>query len=172
MNTVRLKPKAVLLFRLNYLLVITVNSRVYWRRVNQSANEVPLLKENCFMVFPHNWPAECPPEDAEHANGWVFRLVRNNPVSAEDFKSHKEVGRAPQAPECLRCGLSVFRNREDAEHLHKLFPRLGKFIARGELQELHGRVKLTIGRQPTHTTWWAHEGVVRHAPFVDVEEIP
>ena len=123
------------------------------------------------MKFPDSWPAGCPPDDSEPATGEVYRLVKSNPPTASDFLTHHELGKLPNAPPCLRCGLSVFRAREDAEHQYRAYPRLGKFIAVGELQPEHGVTKLTQGRQPTHTTWWSYEGVDRAAIFVSVEEI-
>jgi|ERR1043165_2887373 hypothetical protein len=104
------------------------------------------------MDFPDNWPEDCPPEDADAADGQVFRLVKSNPHTASDFLSHHELGTLPKAPPCLRCGLSLFRTREDAEHQHRAYPKLGKFIATGMLKAEHGKAKLTQGRQPTHTT--------------------
>jgi hypothetical protein len=123
------------------------------------------------MTFPDGWPEGCPPDDVEAAAGIVFRLVKSNPHEETDFRTHHESGKLPNAPPCLRCGLSVFRSREDAEHQHRAYPKLGKYIATGELQAEHGVTKLTEGRQPTHTTWWFYEGVDRRAIFVSVEEI-
>ena len=76
------------------------------------------------MDFPNDWPQGCPPDDAEAASGQVFRLVKTNPATAADFMSHHERGILPMAPACLRCGLSVFRLREDAEHQHHAYPKL------------------------------------------------
>ncbi|SRR5579883_1781769 len=123
------------------------------------------------MDFPDDWPAECPPDDVEAAIGVVYRLVKSNPHAAADFLTAHELDKLPNAPPCLRCGLSVFRTREDAEHQYRAYPKLGKFIAKGELQSEHGVTKRTQGRQPTHTTWWVYEGVDRGAIFASVEEI-
>jgi hypothetical protein len=101
----------------------------------------------------------------------VFRLVRSNPAGESDCRSHHELGTLPKAPPCLRCGLSVFRVREDAEHQYRAYPKLGKFLASGELRAEHGMTKLTQGRRPTHTTWWPYEGVARGAVFTEIEEL-
>jgi hypothetical protein len=37
------------------------------------------------MAFPGDWPAGCPPEDAEVAGGEVFRLVKSKPHTPSDF---------------------------------------------------------------------------------------
>lgn len=121
------------------------------------------------MKFPDDWPANCPPDDAADAEGDVFRLVKSDQPTAEDFKTFHELGTRINAPACLRCGLSVFRNKADVEHLHQAYPKLGKFIARGTLKPEHGRTRAT-GR-PTHTTWWSYENVDRAGILSDIEEI-
>ena len=121
--------------------------------------------------FPSNWPENCPPSDAVDASGIVFRIVKYSPPMADDFATHYETGRLPKAPPCLRCGLSVFREKHDAVHQRELMPRLGKLIAEANLRPEHGKTKLTSGMRPTHTTWWPHEEVDRAALFnVVVEE--
>ena len=122
------------------------------------------------MKFPDTWPANCPPADADDAQGDVFRLVKHNPPLADDTASHMETGKLPTAPACLRCGLSVFREMRDAVHQRQLLPKLGRFIAQAELVAEHGKTELTKGTQPTHTTWWAYEGVNRHRLFSVVQE--
>ena len=122
------------------------------------------------MNFPDTWPNDCPPQDAVDAEGDVFRIVNNDPPTAEDLASHLETGRLPKAPPCLRCGLSVFREVRDAVHQKMLIPKLGRWIAKGTLNTEHGKTKLTTGKQPTHTTWWAYDGVNRVELFAVVGE--
>jgi hypothetical protein len=122
------------------------------------------------MKFPDTWPADCPPADADDAHGQVYRLVKHDPPLAEDTASHQETGRLPHAPACLRCGLSVFREIRDAVHQRQLLPKLGGYVARATLLAEHGKTKLTKGVQPTHTTWWACDGVNRHGLFSVVRE--
>jgi hypothetical protein len=121
------------------------------------------------MNFPDDWPVGCPSQDAEPAQGEVYRLVKTNPPGPQDFKTNHDMGTRKNTDPCLRCGLSVFRQKVDAEHLYRAYPRLGKFIAKGMLKPEHGVTKQT-GR-PTHTTWWPYEQVDRAAIFPDVEEI-
>ncbi len=99
------------------------------------------------------------------ANGEVYRIVKNNPVQWTDMQSHYELGRLPKADACLRCGLSVFQLLEDAIHQQQLMPRLGSYIAKGQLSLSHGKAVLTPGQQPTHTTWWPYEQVERELLF-------
>lgn len=127
-------------------------------------------KKHAPMNFPDNWPAGCPPEDALDAEGTVFRIVNNAPPCAEDLTSHFETGRVLKGPPCLRCGLSVFREVSDAVHQRLLFPKLGHWIAKASLEPAHGKTKLTGGQRPTHTTWWAYDGVERANLFAVVPE--
>ena len=122
------------------------------------------------MTFPSDWPAGCPSADTPDAEGEVYRIVKNQPVTLADMVSHHESGRLPKADPCLRCGLSVFRLLEDALHQQKLMPRLGRRIAKAELKAAHGRAGPTKGQQPTHTTWWPYSHVDRAALFAVVWE--
>lgn len=122
------------------------------------------------MTFPNTWPEDCPPRDALDAEGETYRIVKNNPPSPSDLASHFETGKLLKAPPCLRCGLSVFRELREAMHQRLLLPKLGAMIARATLVASHGKTKLTEGRQPTHTTWWAYEHVNRASLFSVVKE--
>ena len=118
--------------------------------------------------FPDDWPSDCPPADAEDARGDIYRLVKTNPPASSDLQTHHERNTRPRDPACLRCGLSVFRSRADVEHQSRIYPKLGKIIAKGTLQPEHGKTKPT-GR-PTHTTWWVYKGIDRLAVFTSFEE--
>lgn len=122
------------------------------------------------LLFPTDWPANCPPADAVDASGVVFRLVKNDPPQPSDFETHAETGRMPKADPCLRCGLSVFRNPQDAFHCRQILPKLGDKIVKGELAASDGKTKQTKGRQPTHSTWWVYDGVNRCSPFSVISE--
>ncbi len=119
-------------------------------------------------TFPSGWPCDCPPDSAEDAAGKVFRIVKNDPPNAKDFETHHEAGKLLNAPPCLRCGVSVFREVDDAVHQRALFPKLGNRIAAGTLQTTHGKAMLTEGKMPTHTTWWPAVEVDRCASFTVV----
>ena len=121
--------------------------------------------------FPKDWPSDSPPGDAVDADGTVFRIVKDDPPVAKDFESHFESGKLLKAPPCLRCGLSVFRQFQDADHQRKLMPKLGSLVASAKLRSMHGKTKLTKGTQPTHTTWWVFDRVNRASLFsVNKEE--
>ena len=120
--------------------------------------------------FPSDWPPDCPPDDAVDASGEAFRIVKHEPPTDQDLASHFETGKLPKAPACLRCGLSIFREYHEAVHQRQLMPKLGDLIARATLQSEHGKVKLTRGTQPTHTTWWSFHGVNRASLFSVIRE--
>jgi hypothetical protein len=121
------------------------------------------------LIFPEDWPADCPPADAQDASGEFYRLVKSNPPATRDLQTHHERGTRRKDPACLRRGLSVFRTRDDAEHQSRIFPKLGKIIAKGILYPRDGKTKPT--GKPTHTTWWSYDGVDRSAVFTSFEEV-
>jgi hypothetical protein len=115
--------------------------------------------------FPSEWPPDCPPADSHSASGLAYRIVKNDPVRDEDFRSQYELGLAQNADLCLRHALSVFGKASDAAHRRKLTPKLGRFIAEGLLSPDHGNIKHTGGRKSTHMEWWPVDGIDRKAVF-------
>jgi len=86
-------------------------------------------------------------------SGGVFRLVEQDPPTAEDFKSYLERGLAPSADDCQRAGLSTYLEKKHAEATRKRIPKLNKhFVALADLEPEHGRIKATGGRGH-HTLW-------------------
>ena len=84
----------------------------------------------------------------------VFRLVRSNLPTLDDFRSQRaeRPNAVFQLSECQARGLSVFANRQDSERALKL-PRLrGRFVCQLQLDAGAGRIQQT-GR-PSHHTWW------------------
>jgi len=109
------------------------------------------------MSYREPLPEGCPPEAAEEipAPREVFRLVRGNPPTLNDFKSQR--AEKPEAvfkvSECQARGLSVFAERRDAEERALRLPRFrGCSICRVTLQDGAGRIQQTF--QPSHHTWW------------------
>jgi len=126
------------------------------------------------MTFPQDWATGCPPADAVASNGPVFRIVSSNECQEADFLSFSEEGRALRRPTpcpCMPFGLSVFPNKDDAAWMSRSMPRLGKFLARGNLSPIDGVTKLTPGQRPSHMTWWPSCECARLDLFRDVEEV-
>lgn len=116
--------------------------------------------------FPEHWPESCPPADAEQALGKVYRVCRQDPPALSDFQTHAELNKPSTGNQCIRHGLSVFRNSPEARHITTLFPKLGKLVFCGELNADHGKIKATPTKtRPSHLTWWPFEGVERAATF-------
>ena len=123
------------------------------------------------LKFP-DWfvpKGDCPPPDAAEASGAIYCFAGSNSVDPAEFRSYYEKNERPNGPPCQRCGLSVFRNAEEVRrllrHLWQSYPqrRYGPHVVKRELVPTDGKIKPT-GR-PGHHTWWAYDGVERHASF-------
>ena len=108
------------------------------------------------MSYREPLPEGCPPGAADEiaAPREVFRLVRGNPPTVDDFKSQRaeKPDAVFQVPECQARGLSVFAERRDSERALKLPTLRGRLICRLRLDTGAGRIQQT-GR-PSHHTWW------------------
>jgi hypothetical protein len=108
------------------------------------------------MTFREPLPEGCPPEEAEEIAlpREVFRLVRNNPPTLDDFRSQRaeKPNAVFQVTECQARGISVFADRRDSERALKLPVLRGRLICRVRLEAGAGRIQQT-GR-PSHHTWW------------------
>lgn len=109
------------------------------------------------MSYREPLPEGCPPDDAEEitTSREVFRLVRTNPPTEEDFKSQRaekpdhDFGKIT---ECQVCGLSVFAQRDDSHMALKLPSLRGRLICRVGLEVGAGSIQRTSRR--SHHTWW------------------
>lgn len=110
------------------------------------------------MSYREPLPEGCPPNAAEEiATPWeVFRLVRTDPPTLDDFRSQRQEKPDrifPGVTECQACGLSVFADRRDAEAKALKLPYLkNRKICRVTLPAGAGRIQQTF--QPSHHTWW------------------
>ena len=109
------------------------------------------------MNYREPLPDGCPPDTAEEIiqPRDVFRLVRTNPPTEEDFKSQRaeNPGRTfSGVDECQVRGLSVHTERRDSENALKLPKLRGRLICRLRLGLGAGKIQQT-GR-PSHHTWW------------------
>lgn len=127
------------------------------------------------LDFPEWFPEDCPPGDSVETSGTIYRFVSSNPVGPNDFLSYHETGERPNSSPCQHCGLSVFRRLDDVRgllrHLWKTYPgkSYGPHIVKRDLVPTDGRIKATGTRG--HHTWWAYEGIERHASFEYVEAV-
>lgn len=108
------------------------------------------------MSYREALPEGCPPAEAEEVVSLrnVFRLVRSNPATLDDFRSQR--AERPNAvftvSECLARGLSVYAVRQHCEKPRKL-PRFRyTLICTVSLDTGAGRLQQTF--QPSHHSWW------------------
>ena len=107
------------------------------------------------MNYREPLPDGCPPDTAEEIiqPRDVFRLVRTNPPTEDDFKSQRAEKPGHTFPdECKARGLSVYTKRRDSERLLKLPKFRGQLICRLRLGSGAGKIQQT-GRR-SHHTWW------------------
>lgn len=110
------------------------------------------------MRYREPLPKGCPPPEATEIREprSVFRLVRSDPATSEDFRSHREE-KGPGVvfrgvDECRARGLSVYESRESAAGARR-FPHLrGRRVCRVELAAGAGSIRQTGA--PPHYTWW------------------
>lgn len=105
----------------------------------------------------------------------VFMAFQSTPATAEQCKNQAEKNKALNAVGegvCTRHGLSVFPSMDSCTHLVKLFPRLGPYVGKADLTQLHGKIAETgSSKNPAHMTWWPYEGVNRHSLFNDLQKV-
>ena len=109
------------------------------------------------MRYREPLPQGCLPDAAEEiSTAWrVFRLVRTNPPTDNDFRSQRAERpshRFRGVTECQARGLSVFAAPQDAERALKLPGLRGRLLCGVQLEAGAGHMQQT-GR-PSHHTWW------------------
>ena len=108
-------------------------------------------------IYREPLPEDCPPPQAEEIISLriVFRIVWNNPPTADDFRSRRaEKPEADfRASECQARGLSVFAQLEDAKAAARRARMIGAMFSRVVLDKGAGHIQKT-GRN-SHYTWWA-----------------
>jgi hypothetical protein len=113
------------------------------------------------MQWPDYFPPDCPPAEAQLASGQVYRLIKAENPTSQDFKSYREIypTRKFDMPECIVCGLSVYRDVGDITRLKARVPAMRKLqTATGELDASLGKILHTSGREKSHHTWWVAMG--------------
>ncbi|RZI61753.1 MAG: hypothetical protein EOP37_06260 [Rubrivivax sp.] len=115
-----------------------------------------LPKEHAFALtqprFQHSLPEDCLPGDATLRRQPVYRIVKSNPPSSLDFRTHAELGIATKADPCRRQALSVFSSWREARHRQMNSPHLGRHIAAATLTPMHGPISRP--HSSGHMDWW------------------
>ena len=110
------------------------------------------------MTYREPPPGNCPPNEAEDVSTprRVYRLVRNNPPTDDDFRSQR--AEHPERvfrniTECQARGLSVRTDLDSAMELMTLRSMRGRMLCEARLDNGAGRIMPT-GKDPHHSTWW------------------
>lgn len=115
--------------------------------------------------YPDIFPDGCPPEDSEPMELEVYRMIKGDIVTSDDFKSFIELGIDKEDPKnpFIQYGLSVNRSYEEMYYYWRGSPALKKKfknIAKGKIYKESGVVKPTPSKkQSNHFTWWLYKGV-------------
>ena len=122
----------------------------YQTRLESNGNIKP-------MTYRESLPDDCPPADAGEiaATRVVYRLVRNNPPTDDDFRSQR--AERPDrvfrdVSECQARGVSVFASLNVAERLSTRGSLQGMAVCQVTLNPGAGSILITGGR--SHHTWW------------------
>lgn len=114
-------------------------------------------------MFKH-LDGSCPPADAVDLNGEIFVLVAGSPPTPDDFRCARERGVFPDAPHCLRVGLSCAIAADPLLKRQKRVPRLKHhLIASAHLNAAHGKHQQTTS-DLTHYTMWLRSAALQAAP--------
>ena len=100
---------------------------------------------------------DCPPDDAEEivAPRIVYRLVRSDPPSLDDFRSQRYLDPNGEwdVTECEARGVSVFINRRGANKRRRGRNLIGTLLCEVVLDKGAGRIHQKNPKS-AHCTWW------------------
>ena len=109
------------------------------------------------MSYREQLPKGCPPDDAIEiaAIREVFRLVRTDPPSDDDFRSQR--AEKPNVrfgvDECRARGVSVYSEKDACAKQTKLPYLRGRIVCRVHLENGASRIQ-RWGAEAAHHTWW------------------
>lgn len=120
-------------------------------------------------MWPDDLPADCPPAEAEEVERVVYRFVKAEPLTVDDFARPIDKPRKtpPAADEmCEMCALSVFADTADLPVARQFIPGFKKKrVAEGTVTADDGVMQCTpttVAGSPmmsSHHDWWVPEGV-------------
>lgn len=100
--------------------------------------------------WPAHFPEDCPAHNTPEVDGAIFRFSTG---SSDDWECAAELGRFTGLPECVRAGLSCYRNIEDLRKHAKVMPKFRDAkAATAQLLPKHGKI-LQTGKVGHHTLW-------------------
>lgn len=112
-------------------------------------------------------PLGCPPDSAQKIQKVVYRLVRNDPPTAHDFRTAHELNNHKDKDPCQRCSLSVSGSLDASKELRRFVPAFkDRKISSGVITPLVGVIMDTSEKvQDDHWSWWPRKGLPRHTYF-------
>lgn len=124
------------------------------------------------MIWPQDYPPDCPCSDSSDVRGKVYRLVKHNPPSSDDFIPSPTPCQTDKYgdPECINRGISICNTYDGIIALRKDYKPFEKLrIAEGELTPEMGKMKRTFIHRKSHYTWWVPEKCDPSKVFVVIE---
>ena len=110
------------------------------------------------VEFRDELPEKCPPGGVQEiaAETTVYRIVRNNPPTSDDFRSQRQEqpNAAFSVDECLARGLSVWADQVAAAQRLRLPKFRNARVCRLKLTAGAGKIMQTF--KPEHRTWWPY----------------
>ena len=120
------------------------------------------------VTYDLDLPPNCPLYGAEERDSDAYRVVKSDPPTHEDLRTHQELNLAPNADPCRRASISVYSSYEQAKHRLDLTPHLGEHIAVAPLSTGHGRLSLA-SPSSGHIDWWPYANMRRPEDFTVVK---
>ncbi|MHC2017160.1 hypothetical protein [Methylobacterium sp. CM6247] len=108
-------------------------------------------------VFHPDRPDRCPPQEATEIDKKIYRGIKVEPISDNDFLSHVEADLPKNDPnDCEHWGLSVWASAAEVENARAVHRYMKKwFIAEGHVKPEDGVFLPTPNENhPEHCTFW------------------
>lgn len=122
-------------------------------------------------VWPDFFPANCPNPDIQSDEITVFRAIKSEEPTPDDFLPYKLMyPEKSYDDDCISCGLSVFIDIKDLIKKRKRIPgfrKQYKYTAKGNITKDSGVFTPTYGG--SHITWWVYLGFQPHMYFKKVQ---
>lgn len=145
----------------------TKNAVPIWYNVGKLDVEKEMMPDTASTTDGPKWPSyfpeNCPPPTSKDAAGECFRITTTNQLIDDDFKSYLELNIPTTAPMCLRCGVSIYTSFEQAKRMLLLRPKIGTHVAKGTLNQDHG--KWSDPSPSGHREWWPYADIDRKSCF-------
>ncbi len=108
------------------------------------------------MIWPDNFPPNCPSSDSSETRGRYYRLVKRNPLDLIDFSpSNQKPDESYDDPECIKCGISLCNSLSGIKKHREWYTwKKDYYIAKVDFEVGMGKIKKTPPSSEHHYTWW------------------